>query len=1072
MNSMESPSQVAFGCYDIFNHIMTYVSEKNGGYGRVENMELSLKVIRISRQFRRWYFFSRNGPYKFTAKEINSFIGDCPRELRCFLGILNQAQVRNAKISFDYIDTITRKGFHGNPLELFPKEIRMNVMDYEDLSPLDRLIPIAIVNPSSYRSVLEKVLKESHPSVICKALTRIFTNNNKYPLERYLALADYLIDYIIEKTGSHQLALEALQPYLAKILFFKPHFLLISYEWIKNKGFLFSADNVADCFSYTIHLREIRTAFLEVMEDVLQEKDVIINVPTSKGDYPIHRILETSNEGEDREKFLQMILNKDPEAIDVKNRDGKTPLIYLANALNHELLETLRPYLNETVLWKQREECHQFIYKWLVQSRLENYHFHPTNVDESIAIYLRLIKLLFTSDEKFEKWLCTPWVNGKCLLHEMAVWSSSLISDLFSSKFFSSSIFDHKFDYKHTLLELQGLHLKLLRSQGLCNLEEIVQVAPQLIAPSFLFGLYERQFFSNGNPFLLGSLLEITGTNFKDNDGNTLLHQIFFRKFWSAAIPKMQEAITFMLDRGADPELRNNKGESAKDIAIRNDWVSDNFNIRCFLGNQDYVRIAKISFGYIHAITKKSFHGQPLAIYPEEMSTNVVDYDNQTPFDRLIPSLLFNPVLYHPLFNKLLEESLPSVIAQALCRIFLPGNQYSLERALDFADRCITKLEQKTGTNQLAMDALQPHLSKILLYKSEEILRSYEWIKKKGLIFTVDNISDCLWNNLRDIEDVKVLLEVLVEILPSMNIVGDHPIHAILSNPLLGGRKKYLQLVLEKDPNACHAVNKEGMTALFLLYKNFNHELIEIIKPYFNETILSEQRIECQKRILQWLGSSKVNNEIFSLNLADHDILKYLKIIKQLFPSDEKFEEWLVEPMEDGVWFLHKMALWSSSLIDKMYEEKLFSKDKFYEKSIYTYNLSEYQSLHNKLIAICDGKRDMEGLKEIVQEMPHLLSSKFLYNLFDQQFFSNGNPYLLEFILEIKGANFTDNDGNTLLHKIVSKPFHATQIPQMKAAIAFVIDRGINPSIENDDGETARDIAIKNGWESLLQMLK
>lgn len=79
---------------------------------------------------------------------------------------------------------------------------------------------------------------------------------------------------------------------------------------------------------------------------------------------------------------------------------------------------------------------------------------------------------------------------------------------------------------------------------------------------------------------------------------------------------------------------------------------------------------------------------------------------------------------------------------------------------------------------------------------------------------------------------------------------------------------------------------------------------------------------------------------------------------------------------------------------------------------------------------------------------------------------------ILRYLLEIKGANFTDDHGNTLLQRIVSKPFINAQIPQMKEAIVFVMDRGINPLHENNDGEKARDIAIRSGWESILRMIR
>ena len=1074
MNPSDSPFQVAFGCYDILNHILTFVTKNNAsGYGRVENMELSCKIISISKIFRRWYFFSKNGPYQFTAKVYNDFLGEGPCELRFFLGHLNQDLARKAKIAFDYIQVITQKRFHGNLIELYPKDINMNVRDYEGLSPLDRLIPRVLANPARYGPVLNKLLKELAPPVICRALTHLFSVDNKYSYERYITLADDLIERAIEKTGSAQLALDALQPLLPKILLFKTSCILRFYHWIKNKGFIFTVDNVADCFSRTLNLWQNRVEFLCVMEDILNSKDVVIHAPTSQGDHPIHRIMETSNDKEDRKQYMQMVLKKDPNAVFAKNKKGLTPLLYLASAINHELLETLRPYLDERALWDQREECHQFIYKWLSQGRLERYRFNPYSQDDVILGYFNKLKQLFSGEETFVSWLSTPWKNGKCLLHEMAIWSSSLISDLFQAGFFSSAMFSAKFSYNYTLLEIQGLHLKLLRSEGRTDLKEVVELAKELIDPAFLFGLFENQFFSYGNPFLLRSLLEITGVAIADDQGNTLLHQILKRRYVPCEISNMQAAISFMLDLGLDPELRNHKGETVKDIAIKEGWISNNSSIRCLIGDQIYVRIAKKSFDYIEAVTKSSFQRNPLELYPDEMSTDVIDYENQTPLDSLIPSLFLNPPLYAELFDQLLQVSRPSVIAQGLCHIFLRENPCPLETALEFAERCFALIEHKTGLKQLAIEALQPHLSKILFFKSGSILPAYHWIKRNGFIFSADNLFECFSMHIRAFDDIQAFLEVLIEILPSVHILGNHPIHAILTNPNLGNeRKTYLQLILEKDPNACFATNEKGTTALFFLHKEYNHGLVEILKPYLGEAVLSLQRVECQKRILNWLAENKVHNKIFAPNDTDQDILEYLKIIKSLFASGKKFEEWLVEPWENGDSFLHELAIWSSDLIDEMYQQNFFSEDLFSKKNFLNHTLSEIQNLHRRFRRICEGEQDLDGLKATIRLMPYIWTPRFIFDLCNQQFFLNGNSHLLGFILKIKRANMVDEKGDTLLHKVLSRPFNKRSIPQMKSAIAFIMDHGIDPLIENEDGKTPRDIAVENGWECVLEMIR
>lgn len=62
-------------------------------------------------------------------------------------------------------------------------------------------------------------------------------------------------------------------------------------------------------------------------------------------------------------------------------------------------------------------------------------------------------------------------------------------------------------------------------------------------------------------------------------------------------------------------------------------------------------------------------------------------------------------------------------------------------------------------------------------------------------------------------------------------------------------------------------------------------------------------------------------------------------------------------------------------------------------------------------------------------------------------------------------------NGNTLLHRLFID-IKSHSVTSIKLAIAFLMDRGADPSIKNNNGQTVSDVAIKNGWDDLLYMLK
>lgn len=577
MNPINSTVVHPFSVPEIFDQIMSSIPEKNkGGYGRVENMELSLKIISISRKFRIWFCCSEKGPYKFTAIAIKALIGDTPRELRCFLGMLNRELIKPGKIAFDYMDRVLKNGFHGDPLSVYPTEMRVNITNFTNETPLDLLIPTVLHDRPRFEPLLNKLLEQADPPVIAKALNYIFSHSIRYRLEIYLELADHLIAKIELKTGSGELAMQVLQPLIGKILCFSHEDMDAIYGWIKSRGFIFNVDNLSDCFRNEPTDPAMGASWLEIMRENICSEKVVIDKPTKNGDHVIFRVFKLTNGGwKDRGEYLRLILEKDPNSVYAQDKNGLTPLFHLIR--NKELVKIIKPFLNETALWKLRLEYQQSLVRNLADYRMKKFIFSSGDLDQEILKYLEIIKELFSSDKKFEEWLVAPWENGKCFLHEIALWSALLIDQMYASDLFSTLLFDQKYGYDYTLRELQGLHEKLATGHPSAEeLKVIVQVMPDLIHPSVLYDLCRHVifFYCGKHESLLESLLEIKGINFTDELGNTLLHRVLAPKYDVYQIASMKTAIAFLMDRGADPTIRNNKGETAQEIAIQNGWES------------------------------------------------------------------------------------------------------------------------------------------------------------------------------------------------------------------------------------------------------------------------------------------------------------------------------------------------------------------------------------------------------------------------------------------------------------------------------------------------------------------
>lgn len=563
---------------EIFDHIMSYVPEDNVfGYGRVENIELSIKIISISRKFRRWFCCSDQGPYKFSAKAIIELIGDTPLPLRVFLGKLNLKLVEDVNASFQNLEKIKKAP---DPISLW---ICPDVRNFENQTPIDLSISMFLQNPEKYHFFLNGLYEEASAKALAEALPNIFIHTINPRQERH-NLADVFIEKIIKKTGSAQLAIEALQPHLGKILSFRSKKdLELSYAWIKQKGFSLNADAINEFFinsTKCIFNQEIADSFLEIMEKLCMSENVAVDTPVRDGNHLIHTILTGISGRNDRKKYLHLILKKAPHEIHAENSEGEPLITAFFSVRNVELIGDLKPYLTESVLWQQREGCHEFIKTRVRASKVKHGVFSPDPHETLILDYLANIKKLFSSRRKFEEWLVSPSSHGDCLLHHLAKWSSALINEMVALDFFTKDKLKCKDNHNQTVLRLQNLYQQLVEiSHGSSNrdlLRLIVVEIPELMDPQFLFRLLRIAFFSTEekDKHLLSELLHIQGCNDKDKNGDTLLHRLLSKKFRRLKMTRMKAAIAFLIDRGADPKITNDRNETVFDLAVKNGWES------------------------------------------------------------------------------------------------------------------------------------------------------------------------------------------------------------------------------------------------------------------------------------------------------------------------------------------------------------------------------------------------------------------------------------------------------------------------------------------------------------------
>jgi ankyrin repeat protein len=74
---------------------------------------------------------------------------------------------------------------------------------------------------------------------------------------------------------------------------------------------------------------------------------------------------------------------------------------------------------------------------------------------------------------------------------------------------------------------------------------------------------------------------------------------------------------------------------------------------------------------------------------------------------------------------------------------------------------------------------------------------------------------------------------------------------------------------------------------------------------------------------------------------------------------------------------------------------------------------------------------------------------------------------LLEYLLQLFNPNSRDCHGNTVLHTLVQY----IGLANHNRTIALLLDRGLDPSLRNNDGKTPLDIAKEKDRKSIIPLV-
>ena len=1069
--------------FELIEGMLIHLPVNRGLCGRVLNLDLFKKVALVCRDLRWWVFCSENGPFKLSEHIVIHHIycnNNIPLEE--FLGVLNQETVAQVNVIFNSIENVKK---HLDP----------RVKNFSDVS----LLEVVILKKQLANEVLTRFFNQMGFDELVYCIQRIVERKIALSAERRVQLLDLIFNSTNLKSEKNLLAQETFSSFLGNMM---SGGCSITYEWIQKNDLKFNIKSLFGCLTHTFWTDREELKLISIIEKIVQNQPDILGEADHQGNRFIHMVTKSNKKALIIKAYLQVILENCPMAIEYKNHEGKSAISYLfEQKASPEILD--EKFFTPDFFWKVKEEYFNTISQHIKQSKIKLFG----KPSDQIELFLERIKVIFSDEQSFIKWLSKPYgEDKKCIADFFVVWHRTLAMG---------------FDARAVKINELITNIKKTDNEYAVYSDALKNYFVELseLKDALILEMFEQEMLSgpvNKKAPKLDRLFGSDWVHYTYDDGNTLLHRILSRSVGSIIFGNINEIIAYLVDKGLDPRLKNNAGETVFDIAAKNEWKEilpllvdpnsslNNENIpnavypleiyekivTYFMSDESicggvenldlWIKVAQISRSFQWAVfysekgplklsqhTNKSsnirilmghrndekvklFRSVVQCIAEDHLDLNILS--KVSPFakgfdDRSIIEGIIDSFGKDDKKLPILEYYNDKMTLEDLLRYtkILKGYYKTSRTGLFEHELCIFKLLFNMLKCKKGVEFARETINPFLgdFYGKDKSGKFVEWGLENGMNFNIDNLYECFLEC--TYADMQPILTK--NLINQVSKSGDHLIHILLKKTRnYKDLLEYLKYILSQSPDEIKAIDGIGKSALHYL---LNHKILlscdDLKFNFFTHEILCDIRDDCLTTIL-------FMKEFRGIFMNYNNANNLLKKLQEQFPDNSSFNNWLTEPYGVNERFVDQLTILSPGFAMQLSRENniKINEDLFIDFSN-----------EDTVIEICEQK---------ISEYPHL-RHLFIIQLFEKSIFDSYKYYSYSKFIAPLWIKETLYEGNTLLHHLFSLNIDNTYSHYVKSIVTYMKNHGLDPHQKNDAGETVFDVAKKNNYTYILPLL-